>query len=334
MRRLRSSAVAWLALVATLLATLAAPGSARAQTGAGEDGALFLLLPVGARAVGVGQAIVADRPGSEAVWWNAAAIAHADDREVAIHHSQSIIGTGDAITLVVPSSLLGVLGLSVNILNYGDLAVTDVAGNEVGTILPRSFVYAGTYATSIGSHLGAGITYKVLQFRLDCSGLCPAGASFSATTSALDGGVQYDLAPRLPVAFGAAVRNLGPRLQVNDSPQSDPLPARLQVGVLYRIRGVERYARDTEVHVSGDLIDQLHVDQPSTHVGADVVWQKRVHVRAGYVFRLDDADEGGGPAVGFGLVAGSLVFDIAREFQGLSADAGEAPTYLSLRYLF
>jgi hypothetical protein len=331
MRRLRSRVAAGLAAIA---ATLAAPGSAHPQSGAAEDGALFLLLPVGARAVGVGQAIVADRPGSEAVWWNAAAIARADEREVAIHHSQSIIGTGDAITLIVPSSLLGVLGVSVNILNYGDLPVTDAAGTEVGTILPRSFVYAGTYATTIGTHLGAGITYKVLQFRLDCSGLCPAGASFSATTSALDAGVQYDLAPRAPVAVGVAVRNLGPRLQVNDSPQSDPLPGRLQVGVLYRLPGVERYARDTEVHVSGDLIDQLSVDQPSTHVGADVIWQKRVHVRAGYVFRLDERDEGAGPAVGFGLAAGSLVFDIARQFQGLSADAGEAPTYLSLRYLF
>jgi hypothetical protein len=330
MRRRRCSVAAGLALAASVVA--AAPGGA--QTGAAEDGALFLLLPVGARSVGVGQAVVAGNQGSEAVWWNAAALARAEKPEAAIHHSQSIIGTGDAISLVYPSSLLGVLALSVNILNYGDLPVTDAAGTTVGTILPRSFVYAGTYATSIGDRLGAGITYKVLQFRLDCSGLCPAGATFSTSTSALDVGLQYELSPRIPVAIGAAVRNLGPRLQVNDSPQSDPLPGRVQFGVLYRLPGVERYARDTEVHVTGDLIDELRVDEPSTHVGADVIWQKRVHVRAGYVFRPDDRDEGAGPAVGFGLAAGSLVFDIAREFQGLSADAGEAPTYLSLRYLF
>jgi len=66
-------------------------------------------------------------------------------------------------------------------------------------------------------------------------------------------------------------------------------------------------------------------------VGADMVWNRRVHLRGGYVF---DGGEAGGPALGFGLSAGSLVLDIARLFQGLSADAGQAPTYLSLRYLF
>src|ERR671927_521341 len=107
MRRPRSRLAASLALAAALMAPLAA----RAQGGLAEDGALFLLLPTGARAVGMGQAVVADQPGSEAVWWNAAALARAEKREVAIHHSQSLIGTGDALTLVVPSSVLGVLAV-------------------------------------------------------------------------------------------------------------------------------------------------------------------------------------------------------------------------------
>ena len=92
MRRRRSKLGAALALVVAL----ATPAHAGAQGGLAEDGALFLLLPVGARAVGMGQAVVADQPGSEAVWWNAAALARADKREVAIHHSQSLVGTGDA----------------------------------------------------------------------------------------------------------------------------------------------------------------------------------------------------------------------------------------------
>jgi len=328
MRRPRSS----LGAVLALAVALATPPDAGAQGGLAEDGALFLLLPVGARAVGMGQAVVADQPGSEAVWWNAAALARADKREVAIHHSQSLVGTGDAITIVVPSSLLGVLALSANIFNYGELPVTgSQPGVVLGTILTRSFVYAATYATSIGDHLGAGLSYKLLQFRVDCSGACPANFAFSATTSALDVGTQYDFGPRLPVVVGVSVRNLGPRLQVNDTEQSDPLPSRLQVGALYRVPGIERYSKQTELRITGDLIDELQVDRPAARVGADMVWQKRVHLRGGYMF---DSGEAGGPAVGFGLSAGSLVVDIARVFEGLSADAGQAPTYLSLRYLF
>src|SRR5215217_7098097 len=112
------------AIGAALLALAARPDHARAQGGPAEDGALFLLLPVGARAVGMGQAVVADQPGSEAVWWNPAALARAEKRELAIHHSQSLVGTGDALTLVVPSSVLGVLAVSANIFNYGEIPLT------------------------------------------------------------------------------------------------------------------------------------------------------------------------------------------------------------------
>src|SRR5215208_1660606 len=123
MRRRRSSLVASMALAAVVTA-FGAPPRAGAQGGLAEDGALFLLLPVGARAVGMGQAVVADQPGGEAVWWNPAALARAEKREVAIHHSQSLVGTGDALTLVVPSSALGVLAVSANIFNYGEIPLT------------------------------------------------------------------------------------------------------------------------------------------------------------------------------------------------------------------
>src|SRR5215207_9152317 len=222
MRRRPFSRIARLA--ATLWgALLAAPeGRLLAQGSPAQDGALFLLLPVGARAVGMGQAVVADQAGgSEAIWWNPAGLARAEKREAAIHHSQSVIGTGDAVTLLVPSSLLGVLAASVDILNYGSQDVTDGEFGTIGSILPRSFVYAATYATTIGEHVNAGLSYKVVQFRVDCSGTCPQSASFAATTSALDFGAQFNLGPLAPATIGVALRNVGPRLQVNDNPQSD-----------------------------------------------------------------------------------------------------------------
>lgn len=314
-----------------LAAVLSMGAAATAGAQAAEDGALFLLLPVGARAVGMGQAVVADQGGSEALWWNPAGIARSEKPEAAIHHSQSVVGTGDAVAVVVPSSLLGVLALSVNILNYGEQEVTDVDVGAIGSILPRSFVYAATYATPIGDHINAGLSYKVVQFRVDCSGACPQNSAFAATSSALDFGAQFSLDGLVPATLGVALRNVGPRLQVNDNPQSDPLPTRLQIGALYRVGLVERYAKGAELHLTGDLLDRVRLSDPSARVGADVVWHKKIHARAGYVF---DSGEAGGPSVGLGLTAGSLVVDIARLFEGLSSAAGQAPTYLSLRYLF
>ena len=317
---------------------MALTGVARAQTGLAQEGALFLLLPVGARSVGLGQAVVADRSGSESVWWNPAAIGAATRREAAIHHSQSVAGNGDAVTIVVPSSLLGVLALSVNIFDYGEQELSTDPSNPGdgggGTIIPRSFVYAATYATSLGSYVTAGLTYKLVQFRIDCTGPCPDNVTFSATTSALDLGAQFMIRRSVPLIIGVAARNVvGLKLQVNDSPQSDPIPRRLQVGVQYRLAVPPRLAPETAVRFAFDVVDHVRLGDPAPRFGADIAFRERFHFRAGYAFEASKA-ESGGPSIGVGLSTGNLVFDVARILSGLSADAGKAPTHLSLRYLF
>lgn len=316
---------------------LAAADIGRAQTGLATEGALFLLLPVGARSVGLGQAVAADRSGSESVWWNPAAIGASTRREAAIHHSQSVAGTGDAVTIVVPSSLLGVLALSVNIFDYGEQQSnpdpTVPVDGGTGTIIPRSFIYAATYATSLGRYVTAGLTYKLIQFRIDCTGPCP-DISFSATTSALDLGAQFMVKRSLPLVIGVAARNVvGLKLQVNDSPQSDPIPRRLQVGLQYRLNLPARVAPETAVRLAVDVADGIHVGNPAPRFGADIAFRERFHVRGGYAVEASRS-EAGGPSIGVGVTAGNLIFDVARIVTGLSADAGKSPTYLSLRYLF
>jgi len=310
---------------AAVLATWSS--AARAQSDVATEGALFLLLPVGARSVGMGHAVVAERSGSESVWWNPSGLARLESYEVAIHHSQNLIATGDAVSVVLPFPILGVFAVSANVLNYGEQEINDGTGT-VGSLLPRSFVYAATYATNVGDRLGAGISYKVVQLRFDCTGSCPPNARIAATTSALDLGVQYDLHPTSPVTVGFAVRNLGLRVQVNDSEQSDPLPTRVQIGVSYRLPPLGQ-VKDTELRVSGDLVDKLQVASPSGRVGLELVYQKRYFFRTGYVL-----EEGGGPAIGAGFGASGLFVDIARVMGGLYAEAGEPPVHVSLRYLF
>lgn len=325
MRRRRSDRLTLLALV-----LLVASSPLAAQRTPDTEGALFLLSPVGARAVGMGQAVVADQAGSEAVWWNPSGLARSERSEAAIHHSETFIARGDAVSIIVPSSLLGVFGASVNILNFGEQEVTD-EGGTTGKLTPRNFVYAATYATTLGSRVGAGITYKLVQFRLDCIGGCAGVVTASALTSALDLGTQVSIGGRVPFTVGATVRNMGLRLQVNDNAQADPLPTRLQIGVLVPVGAVKRRTTEMALRLTTDVLSELDFAGASVRIGGDAVFQERVHLRAGYVFR---AAESAGPSVGLGLVAGNLVLDIARAFEGFSADAGKPPTYLSLRYLF
>jgi hypothetical protein len=330
MRRRRSSTAAF--IVAGALATLAAPPARAQDDDLTREGAPFLLIPVGARALGMGQAVVAAQQGSEAVWWNPAGLARSEKREVAIHHYQSFVGTGDVVSVLIPSERLGVITGSIYILNYGEQDISGGGGGPpIGSLNPRNLVYAATYSTGIGSRINGGVTFKVVQFRVDCSGACADIPTVSASTTAIDVGAQFDVGAIAPVTIGAAVRNVGLRLQVNDNEQSDPLPTRIQVGALYHTPVPPTLVRDTEVRLSADLIDELEMQSPAARLGGVVSYRTRFHLRTGYVF---DESESSGPSLGLGFSTSNLSVDLARLFEGFSRSAGEAPTYVSLRYLF
>jgi len=325
------SAESWLMRLMLYAAFIASGVSAASAQNGASDGALFLLLPVGAQSVGMAQAMVAERPGSEAVWWNPSGIARLVRREAAIHHSETIAASGDVITLLLPSRNLGAVAVSISILDFGDQQITDPVGMPIGLVLPRNIILAGTYGIPVGKQLSVGVTYKHLQYRVDCSGQCSNVSTFSASASAVDFGAQYDVPGDVPLRIGAAVRNLGSRLQVNDSEDADPLPTRIEVGASYSLRFLQKYISDVDVRVAGDVIGTRSADDPSARIGAELTYQKTAHLRAGYI--ANDAN-GAKAGLGFGLGVGRLLFDIARTFGGLSEDAGKTPAYVSLRYVF
>jgi hypothetical protein len=286
---------------------------------------------VGAQSVGIGQAAVAERLGSESVWSNPSGIARQDKREAAIHHSETIAARGDVITFVIPDKRVGAFALTFNLLDFGNQQITDPGGTPIGLVLPRNVLVAATYGAAIGKRLSLGATYKRLQYRVDCSGQCANVSTFSAASSAIDLGAQYDMEGDAPIRFGAAIRNMGSKLQVNDREPAVPLPTRIEVGMSYGMSFIKQYVSDIDVRLSGDIVATKTADSPSARLGVDLTYQNTVHLRGGYL--ANDAD-GARAAVGFGLGTGRLLFDIARTFGGLSEGAGKTPAYVSLRFTF
>ncbi len=131
------------ALAALSFSALSRPVSAQAAA----DG-IFLLLPVGARAVGMGETVVAQQGGSDELWWNPAAIAGAQPHEVAIHHSETVVGQGNSLALVWPTKRAGTFGVSLNVLDLGSESATDDQGNTIGVITPTDVSYGLTYAAA------------------------------------------------------------------------------------------------------------------------------------------------------------------------------------------
>ncbi len=320
--------VALITCVAALSSCLAQ--SVSAQTDA-ANGTLVLILPVGAETVGSGGAAVARSLGSESVWSNPSGLGRTAKREIAIHHSETLVARGDVITLVLPSKARGTFAISFNLLDFGNQQITDPGGTPIGFVVPRNILVAGTYAGTIGKSLSVGATLKELQYRVDCSGQCTNVSTFSASATAIDVGAQYDVPGDSTIRLGFAVRNMGSNLQINEGAGADPLPVRMDLGISYNLVFIQKYVSDVGAQLAADVITDKSANHASGRFGADVIYQNTVHVRGGYILH----DSGGAKAsVGFGLVAGRLTFDIARTFGGLSEDAGKTPAYVSLRFGF
>jgi len=120
-----------------------------------------------------------------------------------------------------------VIGGAVYLVDYGDLDRTDINGNTIARIAPRNFEFLASYATNLTASVAFGINYKLVQFRVDCSGDCRELSRGNGVTHGLDLGGQFSVGPGGPLRIGVALRNIGFRLQVNNQAQADPLPTRL-----------------------------------------------------------------------------------------------------------
>lgn len=310
-----------LGVVLILLAGFASSGSRLGAQSGGE--ALFLLLPVGARAVGTGEAAVAQHGGGDGVWWNPASAAWSDSNEFALHHSETVIGQGNAFALVLPTSRFGVFTPMLDIVDLEQETATDDQGLPQGVITPTNVTYGLSYAIAPAPFLTLGVTAKHVELRIRCSGLCtnlPAGGSSS---NGVDVGTQVQLGGE-PVTLGFAARNLGVGMPHNR-------PGRLDFGVTYQVGVIDQYVKDLQVNVAAGVVSGTALDSGTVHVGGDVAFERRIHVRGGYII---DRWNGSGAAIGFGIVAGSFSFDLARTFGGIAADGDKPPTYFSLRYLW
>jgi hypothetical protein len=273
----------------------------------------------------MGEAVVAQRGGSDMLWWNPSAIAGngPHDHEVALHHSTTVVGQGNALAIVWPSAHGSAFGLAVNVLDLGQQTLTDDQGNGIGVATPTDYSIAATYAAVPMSWLAIGVTAKHVEAGIPCSGECSGLGIANSRSNGFDVGLQ--LRPdAIPLTIGAAARNLG-----ITSPSGRP--GRLDLGADYKVVAFQRGDDRVEVHGAASLVSNVSFDSATARLGTDVVVDERLHVRAGYI--RDDANGSGG-AIGVGLQSGKLVFDIGRTYGGLTGTNDKPPTYFSLRYLW
>ena len=319
-------------LAALLLAPQARAASGKAGTAAGQ----FLRLPVDARAAALGQAYGALAEDASAAFWNPAGLATLETNEFALHSATLVAGRSHVLGAYFPSRGIGVLGGAVYLVDYGDLERTDDNGNTIARIAPRNFAFLASYATALAGSFAFGLSYKLVQFRVDCSGDCTNFPVGQGTTHAIDLGGQFRAGAGGPLRLGVALRNVGFKLQVQNKPQADPLPARLAVGAQYHVllptRDGAPPGERFDLRVAADVDSPWgHQGSSELRVGLDVGYQRLVRVRGGYAFVQDGLS---GPSVGLGVENGSIGVDLARTFLTGSDLQVENPTFFSFRVTF
>ncbi|HSG09494.1 MAG TPA: PorV/PorQ family protein [Longimicrobiales bacterium] len=298
-----------------------------------NEGALFLLLPVGAQGVSLGRAMTA-MTGMESAFWNPAGLADVAESRVVLLRGDHAVGTATAVSLIGARPGLGTLGFSYLLLDVGDQDLTDGDGNVLGTVSVRNHLGVASAAARILDRLDAGVNFKVVQFRLSCRGICQ-DAGTTATTYAVDAGLQLKPSGDLPLRFGAMLAHLGPRLQVFNAEQADPLPARFRVAAAYDvIRGLV-HSEGVSGWLSLEVQDRLREPgSPSVFLGSELIagQDDALVLRAGYV--MGDLDQENGARVGLGLRYERFDLAIAKSLAVSTLTGETEPVHVTFSILF
>ena len=126
-----------LAVTAVISLMFQGEGAAWAS-GPGTTGADILKIGVGARAIGMGEAYVAQADDVSSLYWNPAGLALMQERQASFMYDQmyqDIKYQNAAIGIPLEN---GAIGGSLSYLSYGDIQGYDTSGNSIGKPLRRS----------------------------------------------------------------------------------------------------------------------------------------------------------------------------------------------------
>ena len=297
------------------------------------EGALFLLLPVGAEGVSLGRAMTAVTT-REAAFWNPAGLARLSQTEFLIMRGDPLAGVSTAISWLIARQPLGVLGLSYHLLDGGEQNLVDDQQNFRGTISIRSQVGIASVATPLARWLDVGLNMKIVRFDLDCRGQC-ADAGVQASGWAGDIGFQSQPLANLPLRLGAMVAHFGPKFQVVNAAQADPLPTRIRLSAAYEVLQHFDPPADMALWIRVEVEDRWRQpgESPSFYVGTELVAgaDEMIFLRASHAREeIKESDEN---AFGLGLRFERFELALARSFSS-SILEGSEPVYVSFGIRF
>jgi hypothetical protein len=272
----------------TLLLFLIVPALLSANTGVA-----FLKIPVGPRAVGLGEAAVSYIDDASALYYNPAGIANVPSFDLLLSHNQWFLGMNhEYVAGVCGLEEVGKFGLAFDYWGSGSIQGVNIRGETIPGYVFSSADWSLTagYGRSF-SDVAFGFGLKLIHQQME---------SLSSSAWAFDVGAMYKT-PLEGLKVGGSVTNVGPMTQLYDEVYGLPVQGRLGWRYDYSIIGVTQ-----------DFIIS-ETEKPGIAAGVECEPVEFVALRVGYRTGSDYA--------GFsGLRAG-----LGISWQGIGVDYAFAP---------
>lgn len=301
----------------------------------GTAGAHELRLPIGARGIAMGGAMIADARGVEAMFWNPAGLANLQGSEAMFSHQPYIADIGVNFAGIATNiEGFGTIGVSAKIISIGDINQTTeefpdgngIVFNPTFSVLTVSYSRIMTYRVSIGLNL------KFIQESI---------LNSNASGAAADFGIIYN-PDWHGMTLGLSIRNYGPPMSFSGSGSDRPLdgrvgsaesadfelPSSFNIGLSYDLYNQER----SMAKFSGNFASN-NFSEDLWQSGMEYVYDGKYSLRAGYNYSNQD-DWLYGFSAGAGLVydmGGTLV---TLEYAWTETEFFDANQYFTVKASF
>jgi hypothetical protein len=305
----------------------------------GQAGASELLINPYVRASGWGNVNMARVRGVEALWGNVAGAAFTQGTNVELVWTDWLRGTGTSVialgfTQKVGAS--GALGLQVMSMTFGEVEITTTQSPDggIGVYKPNMLNFQLSYSKAFSNRIYGGLAVKLISESI---------ADVSGIGIAIDAGIQYVTGEREQLAFGIALKNVGPKMKFSGDglslraliPGQESLftleqrsmpfemPAQLNIGLSYDFL----LPAENRITLAGLFVSNSFSKDQFT-AGLEYSFRDILQLRSGYTYEQgmwSDITEADNTNVSKGLSAGISL--------GLPLDK-EKGTYISIDYAF
>lgn len=265
----RSREISLLALIASTPGVIQAQTVSQTQVIGSENKAIttavpFLMISPDSRHGALGDAGVALADNSNAIYWNTSALAFATKKQgYGLSYTPWLRNLVPDVNLGFVSGYnkisdrAGTIAYSLTYFSLGEIQMTDISGNPIGTAGPNEFSVAVGYTNLITEKMSVGINLKWINSNLAAGSSAGLNTAKPANSVAADANYTYNTdfilggGPKakqtgeggLPVRFrfGVNAQNLGAKMRyIQTGSQRDFIPSNLKVGYSFKTQ-IDKY---------------------------------------------------------------------------------------------